>query len=577
MRNAEIAAAFAELGTLYELDGANRFRVLAYREAARVIRDSPASIADLALAGKATELQGIGDTIQEKVVALVEEGEIPAAVKLKVKFPASLVEVTRIPGVGAKTVRKIYDETGIATLKELGAAAEDGRLRDVKGLGTKFEENVLKELARLSAEGPEERRLLDDVRAVGTELVAALEADPASDRVVLAGSARRWAETCKDIDIVSTATDPMALSESLAANGLVAESGKPGVNGLHARTHNGIALDLRIVPPEEFGNLLQHFTGSKEHNVRLRERAVKMGLSVSEHGIADTESGEVTKYETEAEVYERLGLAYIEPELRQGEGELALAAEDALPELVTLEEIRGDLHCHTTLSDGKNSLREMAEAARDRGYAYLAVTDHSASHGFGDDVQPDSLRRRIAEVRELDAEMKGFRLLAGSEVNIGPDGSLDYEDDLLEELDWVIASVHTSFRISAEKMTNRMVTAVSNPLVDCLGHPTGRLLLRREPYDVDIARVVEAAVEAGTMIEINGNPNRRDLNEGHTRLAAGAGVPIVCNTDAHRVSTLANMEFGVATARRAGLGKAQVANTRTWRSFNALRKPGRKL
>ena len=577
MRNAEIADAFDELGTLYALDGANRFRVLAYQEAARVIRDSPASIAELAVTGRATELSGIGATIQEKIVALVEQGEIPAAVKLKKRIPASLTEVTRIPGVGAKTVRKIYDETGIATLEELGAAAEQGLLRDIKGLGAKFEDNVLKEIAKLRAEGHEERRLLADVRAIGTELVDALLEHPASEQVILAGSARRWAETCKDIDIVATATDPLALAQALAEHPLIAEAGNPGTNGLHGRTHNGIALDLRIVPPEELGNLLQHFTGSKEHNVKLRERAVRMGLSVSEHGIADTESGEVTRCATEEEVYDRLGLAYIETEQRQGDGELTLAEGGELPELVTIGDVRGDLHCHTTLSDGKNTLREMAEAARERGYAYLAVTDHSASHGFGDDVQPDALRRRIEEVRELDRELKGFRLLAGSEVNILPDGALDYEDELLEELDWVVASVHTSFRISGERMTARMVEAVSNPLVDCLGHPTGRLLLRRDPYDVDLAPVIEAAVAAGTMIEINGNPNRRDLNERHARIAADAGIPILCNTDAHRVSTLDNMRYGVATARRAGLTRSEIANTKGWRSFNAMRKPGRKL
>ncbi len=574
MRNADIAAAFRELGALYELDGANRFRVLAYKEAARVIADSPQPVGELARQGKATAMQGIGDTIQEKIVALLDEGEIPAARKLKTKFPATLVELTRIPGVGAKTVRRIYDETGIATLEELKAAAEAGELRGLKGLGAKFEENVLVEVERMDAGGLEERRLLDDVRAAGIELVDALLASDASEKVVLAGSARRWTDTCKDIDIVATAGDPLALAGELAEHPLIAESGNPSANGLRARTHNGIALDLRIVPPEEFGNLLQHFTGSKGHNVKLRERAVRMGLSVSEHGITDSDSGEVTRCTEEAGVYERLGLAYIEPELREGRDEIALAESGELPELVTLDDIRGDLHCHTTLSDGKNTLDEMAAAARERGYAYLAITDHSATHGFGDDVQPDQLRSRIEEVAAYNAEGRGgkrFRLLAGSEVNILPDGSLDYEDSLLEQLDWVVASVHTSFRISGAEMTKRVIEAVSNPLVDCLGHPTGRLLLRREPYDIDIEQVVEAAAEAGTMIEINGNPNRRDLNDHHARMAAEAGVPIVCNTDAHRVSTLPLMVYSVATARRAGLTASQVANTRTWKQLQKLR------
>ena len=417
MRNAEIAAAFRELGALYELDGANRFRVLAYKEAARVIADSPQPVGELAQQGKATAMQGIGDTIQEKIVALLDEGEIPAARKLKEKFPASLVDLTRIPGVGAKTVRRVYDETGIATLEELQAAAEAGELRGLKGLGAKFEENVLTELGRMDAEGAEERRLLADVREAGTELVDALLASDASEKVVLAGSARRWTDTCKDIDIVATASDATALATELSEHPLIAESGNPSGNGLRARTHNGIALDLRIVPPDEFGNLLQHFTGSKEHNVKLRERAVKMGLSVSEHGIADVESGEVTTSEDESGVYERLGLAYIEPELRQGRDEIAAAEDDELPELVTLADLRGDLHCHTTLSDGKNTLDEMAEAARSRGYSYLAITDHSATHGFGDDVQPDQLRRRIEEVAEFnEAQARAQALQAARRI-----------------------------------------------------------------------------------------------------------------------------------------------------------------
>jgi len=573
MRNAEIATAFRELGSLYELDGANRFRVLAYKDAARVIADSPVPVGDLARAGKATEMQGIGNTIQEKIVALLDEGEIPAARKLKEKFPPSLVEITHLPGVGAKTVRRIYDETGIATIEELRAAAEAGQLRGIKGLGAKFEENVLAAAARMDEEGSGERRLLSDVREVGTEIVDALLASEASAKVVLAGSARRWADTCKDIDVVATASDALALAAELTGHPLVAEHGNPSENGVRCRTHNGISLDLRIVPADEFGNLLQHFTGSKEHNVKLRERAVRAGQSVSEHGIADVESGEVTKCDDEHGVYRHLGLDYIEPELRQGRDEIALAAAGELPELVTVGDIRGDLHCHTTLSDGKNTLEEMAEAARGRGYAYLAITDHSATHGFGDDVQPDALEARIEEIAAYNEEGRGgkrFRLLAGSEVNIMPDGSLDYGDELLERLDWVVASVHTSFRMNREKMTARVVEAVRNPNVDCLGHPTGRMLLRREPYDIDIEAVVAAAAEAGTMIEINGNPNRRDLNDHNARIAAEAGVPIVCNTDAHRTATLAFMEYSVATARRAGLTKSQVANTRTWKQLQKL-------
>ncbi len=572
MRNAEIATALAELGVLYELDGANRFRVIAYQEAARVIRQSPVSVEELALAGKATELPGIGDTLQEKIVALSQTGEIPAAAKLKAKFPASLIEVTRIPGLGAKTVRKLYDELGVSSLDELRAAAEGQQIRGLKGLGPKAEENVLAALAKLDDEGPAERLLLSDVLPVAEQLAEALRAHPASEAVAVAGSARRMAETCKDIDLIATASDPKALATALTEHELAAASGSAGAAGTRITTYNGISVDLRIVTPDAYGNLLQHFTGSKQHSVELRERAVKMGLSVSENGIAVIESGTVERYESEAEVYKRLGLAYIEPELREGRGEISAAAEGTLPELVEAGDIRGDLHCHTTLSDGRNSLEEMAAAARERGYAYLAITDHSASHGFGNDVSAEALLRRVDEIAAYNEANPGkFQLLAGSEVNILPDGALDYEPEVLERLDWVVASVHTSFRISAKKMTDRVVAAIENPHVDCIGHLTGRLINKREPYEINIGEVVEAAAENKTLIEINGNPNRRDLSETHARLAADAGVKIVVNTDAHGTDTLANMRYGLATARRAWLTKDDVANTGTWKQLLKLR------
>jgi DNA polymerase (family 10) len=572
MRNAEIADALSELGTLYELDGAVRYRVIAYQEAARVIRDSPVSVEELARAGRATELPGVGKTLEEKILALVDTGSIPAAEKLKQRFPPSLIELTYVPGLGARTARRLYDELGIESLEQLREAAESGRLRDVRGLGPKAEENVIAAVARLAEEGVAERRLLSEVLPVAEEIAEALRESPASGDVAVAGSARRMAETCKDIDLIATATDPDALATAFASHPLVADPRAAGDAGARIVTHNGITVDLRIAQPREYGNLLQHFTGSAEHNVKLRERAVARGLSVSEHGITDTESGDVTLCATEAEVYERLGLAYVEPELREGGAEIKAAEDGSLPKLVTREEIRGDLHCHTTLSDGHNTLAEMAEAAHARGYSYLAVTDHSASHGFGNDVQPDALRARIEEVRELDRRIRGLKLLAGSEVNVLPDGSLDYEDELLKELDWVIASVHTSFRMSEEKMTDRVLRAIEHPLVDCIGHLSGRMILRRRPYEIDVERVAEAAARTGTMLEINGNPNRRDLSEHHARLAARIGATIVISTDAHRVATLENMRYGVATARRAWLTADQIANTRDWRSFSGLRK-----
>jgi len=573
--NAEIAAALEELGILYELDGAVKYRVLAYSTAAKAIRESPVSVAELAARGEATKVPGVGKTLAEKIDALIETGEIPAAVKLKAKFPPTLIEVTRVPGVGPKTARRLFEELEISSMEDLKAAGEEEKIRDVKGLGPKAEENILAALERLGepGEGPG-RLLLSKVKPIAEELAEALREHPAANRVEVAGSVRRWGETCKDIDLIATAEEPEALAGHLATHPLVAAAGTPTANGVHAQTHNGISVDLRIVPPANFGNLLQHFTGSKAHNVQLREEAVARGLSVSEHGIAETESGEVQKCATEQEVYERLGYDYIEPELREGRGELKAAREGKLPDLVGIGDVKGDLHSHTTLSDGRNSLEEMAEAARDRGYAYLAITDHSASHGFGDHVTPERLWERIEEVKAWNKAYgkKDFRLLAGSEINIGLDGSLDYPDDLVAALDWVVASVHTSFSVSEKQMTERVLAAIENPNVDCIGHLTGRLIGRREPYGIDVEAVAGAAARSGTMIEINGNPNRRDLSDLHARLAVEAGVKIVLNTDAHGVDTLDNMAYAVATARRAWLTADDVANTRGWTAFKKLLK-----
>jgi DNA polymerase (family 10) len=576
MRNAEIAAALRELGVLYELDGADRFRTLAYREAARQVANSPISVKQLAEEGRLTELPGVGKTLAEKIETLIETGSIPSADKLKQKFPATLVEVTRVPGLGAKTARRIYDELGVENLVELKEAAEQGRIAGIRGLGPKTEENILASLEGVTEDGIGERLLLSNVLPIADEIRGDLKELGVANRIETAGSARRWTETCKDLDLIATTDDPAGLVEALATHGLSAETRRGGDAAASVLTHAGLKVDLRIGTEENFGDLLQHFTGSAAHNVQLRERALGRGLSVSEHGVAEVEGKTVHRFSEEAGVYELLGLPYIEPELREGRGEIEASDTGELPELITVDDIRGDLHCHTTLSDGRNSLEEMADAARGRGYAYLAVTEHSASHGFGNHVTPRQLAARIEEIRAWnESAPRGFRLLAGSEVNIGLDGSLDYPDELLTELDWVVASVHTSFTISETAMSDRVIAAMEHPLVDCIGHLTGRLLLRREPYGVDIERIAGAAVRTGTMMEINGNPNRRDLNEHHAKLAAEAGVRIVCDTDAHGTETLANIRYSVATARRAWLSAEQVANTRPWRSFAPLRKRAR--
>jgi DNA polymerase (family 10) len=576
MRNAEIAAALRELGILYELDGADRFRVLAYREAARTVGNSPVSIEQLAKEGRLTELPGVGNTLAGKIETLLETGSIPSADKLKEKFPATLVEVTRVPGLGAKTARRIYDEVGAENLEQLREAAEDGRIAGIRGLGPKTEANILSALEGITEDGIGERLLLSQVLPTADEICRDLEDLGVANRIEVAGSARRWTETCKDLDLIATTDDPAGLTEALATHGLSAETRRGGDAAASVFTHSGLKVDLRIGTERTFGNLLQHFTGSAAHNVQLRERALARGFSVSENGVAKVEGKKVHRFADEAGVYELLGLPYIEPELREGRREIEAGDTGELPELVSIDDIRGDLHCHTTLSDGRQSLEEMAEAARSRGYAYLAITDHSASHGFGNDVSAKQLAKRIEEVRAWnESAPRGFRLLAGSEVNIGIDGSPDYPDELLAELDWAIGSVHTSFSIPEKAMTERVIEAMEHPLIDCIGHLTGRLLLRREPYAVDIERIAEAAARTGTMLEINGNPNRRDLNEGHAKLASEAGVRIVCNTDAHGTDTLSNIKYSVATARRAWLSAKQIANTRSWRSFAPLRKRAR--
>ncbi len=573
--NSQIAAAFDELGDLYELDGAIVHRVVAYRNAAKAVRDASVSVSSLAREGHATELPGIGKTLEEKILVLLETGDIPSAARLRERFPTGLIAVTHLPGLGPKRARRLFDELGVDSLDALRAAAEDGRVRALRGFDEKAEESIIKGLEAVAqGEGSGVRVLLDRALAIGDALVDALRQHPASDRVELGGSARRMTDTVKDLDIIATATDPRALAEALRDIEIVEALGTVSEAGARAMTHTGLPVDLKVVAPDQFGNLLQHFTGSKEHNVALRDMAVRRGLHVSEYGLLDDATGATHRCADEAEVYEHLGLAYIPPELRENRGELEAAAQggSGLPELVTVEELRGDLHCHTIASDGRNTVAEMAVVAQERGYEYLAITDHSASHGFGNDVPDDELRRQIERVRTVDARMDGFHLLAGTEVNINTDGSLDYPDELLAELDWVIASVHTSFRIGEREMTDRICTALEHPLVDALGHPTGRMLGRRGPYDVDMPRVIECAARTGTMLEINANPNRRDLNEIHARAAAAAGVPILVDSDAHGTNTFRVVRYGIATARRAWLEAGDVANTLPWEQFSRLRK-----
>ena len=573
--NAEIALAMDELGDLYELDGAIIHRIVAYRNAAKAVRDASVSVAALAREGRATELPGIGPTIQEKVVALTNDGSIPAAVKLRAKYPAGLVEMMRLPGLGPKRARRLFDELGVDSLEALKTAAEGHRIRELKGFGPKAEEAILTALAADDAGERVRRVVLDRALAVGEPLVAALREHGVADRVELAGSARRMTDSVKDIDVIAIASNPPELALAAAALDLVESASTPAESGVRLRTHTAMRVDLRIVAPDQFGNLLQHFTGSKEHNMALRDFAVRKGLHVSEYGVLDDATGETHRCATEEEVYALLGMQYIEPELRENRGELEAALAGNLPDLIELGDLRGDLHCHTTASDGTASIEQMAVAARDAGYQYLAITDHSATMGFGSDVSPERLREQIERIRST--EVDGIELLAGSEVNILPNGSLDYDDELLAQLDWVVASVHTSFRMPAEQMTERIVRAIEHPLVDVIGHPSGRKIEQRRPYEFDIGRVIDAAAATGTMLEINSSPDRRDLNEVNARAAAAAGVPIVINCDAHRVKGFAVARYGIATARRGWLTANDVANTKPWSEVAAMRPRNRQL
>jgi DNA polymerase (family 10) len=563
-RNADVADQLELLADLLEIEGEAAFRVLAYRRAAQRVRDTGGPVAQLALDGKAKELPGIGATIQDKIVQIVNTGEIEALARRRKTIPAEVVDFLRIPGLGPKTVRKIWQDLGVSTLADLKSAARDQRLRTLPGLGAKVEENILKSFGRKKkATGPP-RTLLGRALPALLAVVEVLREHPAADRVSEAGSARRRRETVRDLDIIATASDPAALTDYFTKLGWVAEVAAKGPTKATVVSHEGFRFDLRVVPPDCYGNLLQHFTGSKEHNIALREEAQRRGLSVSEYGVTEIESGGVFTSATEEELYERLGYAFIPPELRENAGELEAARDGELPKLVEPGQLRGDLHTHSHWSaDGKNTLAEMVDAARARGYAYYAITDHSHY------LREERLDAQTKEIDRLARRVAPLKLLKGIEANIKADGTLDVEDELLAGRDWVVASIHTAFQ---RDPTERVIAAMENPHVDVIGHLTGRKLSRREPMDIDIERIVEKALETGTLLEINSQPDRLDLSDVHARLAGEAGVKIVVSSDAHEVRAQNYVDFGIAQARRAWLTADQVANTRTWAQLRKLMK-----
>jgi DNA polymerase (family X) len=563
-QNGIVADQLDLLADLSELLGDEGFRVTAYRRAATRIRETPSSVAEMALAGKAKELQGIGKTIEEKIVEVVELGEMSALTRRREQVPEGLVSFLRLPGLGPKTTARIWRELGVTTLDGLRAAAEAKRLRGLSGLGGRSEEKILEALRKGAGGEPSRRTPLGVGLPAVLEAVETLRAHPAAIRVSEAGSVRRRRETFRDLDLIATATDPAALTAAFVALPFVSEVVARGDSKATAISGNGLRFDLRVVPPESFGNLLQHFTGSKGHNVALREEAVRRGFSVSEYGVTTVESGEVFATEDEAEVYAHLGYQFIPPELRENTGELEAARHGTLPRLVEAGDLQGDLHAHSTWSsDGKATLEEMADAARGRGYRYLAITDHS--HYLRD----GRLEQQAAVIGELNGRLKPFRVLRGIEVNIRADGTLDVSDDELGELDWVIASVHSAFDRSP---TERILEAVDNPNVDCIGHLTGRRLSRRAGAQIDVERVVGRCAATGTALEIDSQPDRLDLRDVHARLAGEAGVSVCIDSDAHATDALGYVDYGVAVARRAWLTKEQILNTRSWREIAGRRR-----
>jgi len=562
-RNEALAAQFELLGDLMELQGADSFRINAYRKAAARIRETPASVAQLALDGKAKQLQGIGKTIEGKIVEVVEDGEIHALTKRKTEVPEEVARFMRLPGLGPKTARRIWQELGITTVDALKGAAESRQLRGNAGIGPGTEEKIAAALAKPEAvEGPR-RSLLGTTLPKLRAVVEVLREHPASVEVSLAGSARRMRETVRDLDIIATATDPQALVDYFCSLSWVVDVAAKGSTKATVVSHDGLRFDLRVVPPESYGNLLQHFTGSKHHNVALREDAVRRGYSVSEYSITVVETGEEHRFAREEDVYRFLGYDWIPPELRENGGELAAARAGALPHLLELADLRGDLHTHTTWSDGKSPLEEMVEAAIARGYSYYAICDHSQR------LRGDLLYRQAEQIEALNELVKPFRILKGVEVNIRPDGTLDMSEEELATRDWVVASVHSRFD---HNPTERVCGAMESPYVDCIGHVTNRKIGRRAAAPVDLEKVIEKALETGTFLEIDSQPDRLDLTDVHARAAREAGLKLTIDSDAHELGALDFVELGVGQARRAWFTKDDVLNTRTWKQIEKLRK-----
>ena len=568
MRNGEIVRALEAIATLMEIKGEGYYRVLAYQRAAE-------SVASLGRPVREVEdlerLPHVGGTTAEVIRELAEDRTPQILADLLAEIPPGLVEMTRLPGVGPRTVGRLWQEFGVESVEEL-AELEGGRIAGLKGFGKKSEERILRAAKTYNA--TERRMLLDEATALAENMLDFVRSHPSTVRAEVAGSLRRRKETIGDLDLVAASTDQRALADAFAEAPFVDEVLAHGPTKVFIAC-DGVEVDLRIVAPEAFGSLLHHFTGGQAHNIALRERAVKMGINISEYGLAKEGTGHYEPVATEEELYARLGLPYIPPELREDTGEIEAAEKGELPDLVAVSDVRGDLHVHTNWSDGKGTIESMAEAALELGYEYLVFCDHSQSLKVANGLSPERLKAKIAAVRKANDEYGEIQLLCGSEVDILKDGTLDYEDALLAELDFVVASVHTSFKVGEKAMTERIIRAVNNPYVRTIGHPTGRLLNRRDPYEVDVSRLIEEAAATNTALELNSYVDRLDLSVPYLREAINAGVRITIDTDAHDERALTFAKFGVSQARRAWVEKESVINCLAWEEFRKYLKNGK--
>ena len=569
LQNGDIARALETIVTLMEIKGEEHYRVLAYQRAAESVSAAGRPVADME---DLEELPHVGGTTAEVIRVLSRTiSRRRYSWTFWRRVPSGLVEITRLPNVGPRTAGRLWHELDITSVEELAESDED-TISGLKGFGKKSAERMIRAAETYNSQ--ERRMLLDEATALGESLLAFVRSHPATEKAEAAGSLRRQKETIGDLDIVAASTDPHDLANAFAEAEFVSEIVAHGDTKVSIKTGE-IDVDLRIVAPEAFGSLLHHFTGSQAHNIVLRERAVKMGINISEYGLAEAGTGEYEPAATEEDLFEKLGLVYIPPELREDWGEIEAAEKDELPDLIEVGDVRGDLHVHTNYSDGKGTIESMAEAAIERSYEYLVFCDHSQSLKVANGLSPERLIEKLEAVRKADDEYDEIHLLCGSEVDILKDGTMDYEDGLLAELDFVVASVHTAFNLEEGAMTDRMVRAINNPYVRTIAHPTGRILNRREPYAVDVSRLIEEAVATNTALELNSYVDRLDLSVPYLREALRAGVDLTIDTDAHDENALGMMRFGISQARRAWIGKSNVVNCLPWNEFEKYLEEGK--